>query len=100
MSTQIPIDRQAIEQFSRRWKMTEFSLFGSVLGDDFRPDSDIDCLVSFASEARWSLLDLARMEEELTALFGRRVDLVEKEALRNPFRRHAILTTRDVIYAA
>ena len=100
MSPQIPIDRQAIEQFSRRWKMTVFSLFGSVLGEEFRPDSDIDCLVSFAPEARWSLLDLARMEEELTAMFGRRVDLVEKEALRNPFRRHAILTTRDVIYAA
>ena len=71
-----------------------------MLRDDFRPDSDIDVLVSFAPEAGWSLLDIVRLTEELEKVFGRTVDLVEKEALRNPFRRHEILNHREIIYAA
>ncbi len=96
----IPIPEDAIADFCRRWKVVEFSLFGSVLRDDFRPDSDVDVLVSFADDAPWSLADLVEMQDELRALFDRDVDLVEREALRNPFRRHAILTTREVIHAA
>jgi predicted nucleotidyltransferase len=100
MSPKVRIERKAIADFCRRWKITEFALFGSVLREDFRPDSDVDVLVSFAPDARWSLSDLVEMEEQLTELFGRRVDLVEKEGLRNPFRRQSILSTREVIYAA
>ena len=96
----LPIPLSKIAGFCRRWKVIEFALFGSVVREDLRPESDVDVLVSFAPDARWGLSDLARMTEELEALFGRRVHLVEKEALRNPFRRHAILTTRQVIYAA
>jgi hypothetical protein len=91
---------EAIRRFCRKWKVTEFGLFGSVLRDDFGPDSDVDVLVSFDPGARWSLWDLFDMRDELGALFGREVDLVEKEGLRNPFRRHEILTTRRVLYAA
>jgi hypothetical protein len=96
----VEIPRAKIAEFCRKWKITEFSLFGSVLRDDFRPDSDVDVLVRFEAGAPWSLLDLAAMQNELEAVFGRRVELVEADALRNPFRRHAILSTRRVVYAA
>lgn len=85
--------------FCRRWKIEELALFGSALREDFRPDSDIDVLVTFAPEVPWSLFDLVTMKEELEGLFGRSVDLVEKAALRNPFRRHAILMHQKVLYA-
>ena len=100
MSLQIQIDKARIIEFCRKWKITEFSIFGSALREDFRPDSDVDVLVSIAPEAGWSLLDWVDMIEELKVVFGREVDLVEKEGLRNPFRRHAILSSKEVLYAA
>jgi len=75
-------------------------LFGSILTDDFGPDSDIDVLVTFSDEAPWSLFDLASMQEELEQLFGRPGDLIEKGAIRSPFRRHHILANKRDIYAA
>jgi hypothetical protein len=94
------VDRQGIAAFCRTWKVSEFSLFGSVLREDFRPDSDVDVLVSFEADAKWSLWDFPDMQAELQKIFARPVDLVEKEGLRNPFRRHAILSSRQVFYAA
>ena len=94
----LPLDQ--IEAFCAKWKIRELALFGSVLPDDFRPDSDIDVLVSFQPGAPWSLWDLLDVQEHLGAILGRPVDLIEKEALRNPYRRHEILTTRRVVYAA
>ncbi|HEV2150563.1 MAG TPA: nucleotidyltransferase domain-containing protein [Longimicrobiaceae bacterium] len=96
----IPVDREKIADFCRRWSVTEFSLFGSVLRDDFRPDSDVDVLVVFAPGTQLGWEDWERMEEELAVLFDRPVDLVEKQAVTNPFRRHSILTTHRVVYAA
>ena len=96
---QILIPQEKIRDFCRRWKIVEFGLFGSVLREDFHHDSDIDVLVTFSPDAHHSLFDLARMEEELGVLFGRKVDLVEKAAIRNPFRRHAILKSLEVVYA-
>ena len=90
----LPVDRSAIEDFCRRWKITEFSFFGSVLRDDFGPDSDVDVLVSFAEDARWSLFDHVDMEDELREIFGRDVDVVTRRAIersRNWIRRRAIL---------
>ncbi|HEX2204933.1 MAG TPA: nucleotidyltransferase family protein [Longimicrobium sp.] len=98
MNVEVP--RERIEAFCRKWKIREFALFGSVLRDDFRPDSDVDVMVSFAPEADHSLFDLTRMEEELEELFGRRVDLVEKAAVVNPFVRHHIRNHHRVLYAA
>lgn len=95
---EFPMDR--IAAFCRKWKIVEFALFGSVLGDDFRSDSDVDVLVSFDENQSWSLWNLVEMKEELEAMLGREVDLVEKSSLRNPFRRRAILATKKVIYAA
>lgn len=97
---QIPLPRAELDAFCRRWRVRELALFGSVLREDFRPDSDVDVLVSFEPEAPWSLFDLVVMKEELEGIFGRPVDLVEREALRNPYRRHAILSTREVVHAA
>jgi len=94
---QIPLKQ--IEDFCRRWKIKEFSLFGSVLREDFRPDSDIDVLVSFAPEGGITFDNRVEMLDELAEIFGRQVDLVEKDAIRNPFRRHDILTTKEVVYA-
>jgi predicted nucleotidyltransferase len=85
---------------SRKWKVKELSLFGSVLRDDFRPDSDVDVLVVLAEDAPWDLYDWVDMIEELKAIFGREVDLVDKTAITNPFRRRAIIQSHQVIYAA
>ena len=100
MSPAITIDPERLAGFCRKWRITELALFGSVLREDFRPDSDVDVLVSFEPGAPWTLWDLLAIRDELKAIFGREVDLVEEKALRNPFRRHAILSTKQVIYAA
>jgi len=83
-----------------KWNISEMALFGSVLSEHFRPDSDIDVLVSFQGDAGWGLFDFVDMIDELKAIFGRKVDLVEKDSLRNPFRKQAILGNNEVIYAA
>jgi predicted nucleotidyltransferase len=100
MGARISIDERKIAEFCTRWRIREFSLFGSVLREDFRPDSDVDVLVTFHPDARWSLFDFVDMQEELKALFGRDVDLVEAEGLRNPFRRRSILQSKEVIHVA
>ncbi len=100
LTQRIPLSKAKVAAFCKRWKISEFSLFGSVLRDDFRPDSDVDVLVSFKEDAKWSLWNLIEMTEELEKMFGRKVDLVEKEALRNPYRRHSILNGREVFYVA
>ncbi len=100
IQTKIEIPMAKIEAFCKKWKVKEFSLFGSVLREDFRPDSDVDVLVSFQDNAEWDLMDWVDMIEELKVIFGREVDLVSKNGLRNPFRRHEILTTRKVLHAA
>jgi predicted nucleotidyltransferase len=89
-----------VPAFCERWSIAEFSLFGSVVRADFRPESDIDVLLTFLPDAKWSLVEWVAMREELQELFARGVDLVEKRAIRNPFRRSAILATHRVVYAA
>jgi uncharacterized protein len=103
MSVRIAIDREKLADFCQRWKITEFALFGSVLREDFRPDSDVDVLVTFATEAEWSLFDDVDMEEELSVIFGRKVDLVSRRAVErsdNWIRRKAILSSAEPIYVA
>jgi hypothetical protein len=97
---QIPFPVDPMAAFCQKWQITELAVFGSVLRSDFRPDSDVDVLVSFAADAHWSLYDWVEMQEELKGILGRDVDLVDKKGLHNPFRRHAMLTTKQVIYAA
>jgi hypothetical protein len=99
----IPIPAKKLAAFCLRWKVTELALFGSALRDDFRPESDVDLLVSFAPDARWSLFDLVGMQNELKQIFGREVDLVERTAIEsseNYIRRRNILSATKVIYSA
>jgi predicted nucleotidyltransferase len=102
MIQQLSFSRAQLVDFCRRWKITKMALFGSVLREDFRPDSDVDVLVSFSNEAHYTLLDLARMQSELEEIFGRRVDLVERSAIeksRNYIQRKSILNSAETIYA-
>ncbi len=96
----VDIPKSEIEHFCRRWKIVELALFGSILREDFGPESDVDVLVTFADNAEWSLYDLVDMQQELRNIFRRDVDFVLKSGLRNPFRRREILRTQRVIYAA
>lgn len=96
----LELSRERIESLCRKWKVREMSLFGSVLREDFKADSDVDVLVTFADDATWDLWDLLDMRAELKELFGREVDLVEERSLQNPFRRSSILRSKHVIYAA
>lgn len=103
MEPRIPIPREQIEAFCIKWKITEFSLFGSVLREDFKPDSDIDVLVTFSKDASWSLFDLVEMQDELKILFGRDVDLLQRrgvERSRNYLRRRAILSETYAVYGS
>jgi predicted nucleotidyltransferase len=96
----VTVPRQQLADFCRRWRVTELSFFGSVMRDDFGPDSDVDVLVTFDSDAGWSLLDLVTMQDELTSIVGRKVDLLEEAALRNPYRRSTILQSKHILYAS
>lgn len=92
---------EKIAEFCRRWKIKELRLFGSAVRDDFGPESDVDFLVTFAPDAQWSLLDHAVMEEELSGLLGRKVDLVSRRAVErssNWIRRKAILESAEPYY--
>ncbi len=95
----LPFDRNIIADFCRRWNVAELAVFGSVARGDFREDSDIDVMVSFAPEAHVGLLSLARMENELSAMFNRKVDLVTKGGIK-PLIRDEILAEAQVLYAA
>jgi len=89
-----------LEDFCRRWKVKEFSIFGSVIRDDFGPESDLDVLVELEPGHGLGLYDLVDMKDELVSITGREVDLVLKGGLRNPVRRREILANRQVLYAA
>lgn len=96
----VEVPQEQIEAFCRKWKIREFALFGSVLRDDFRPDSDVDVLVEFEEDYHPGYRGWNRMVDELEALFGRPVDLVRKELVVNPYRRRHILQHHEVLYAA
>jgi predicted nucleotidyltransferase len=100
MGARIPIDGDKIAAFCRKWRIAELALFGSVLREDFHPDSDVDVLVTFSLGGGVTFDNRVEMLEELALILGREVDLVENGAIRNPFRRHSILTTKEIVYAA
>ncbi len=102
MTVRITVPSDKLAAFCERWQIVELAIFGSILRDDFGPESDIDLLVSFREDARHSLFDMVRMERELETIFGRDVDLVERadiERSRNYLRRKAILEASETIYA-
>lgn len=99
---QTQVTQEQLTDFCRRWGVSELALFGSILRADFRPDSDVDVLVSFTPSARRTLFDIVKMQDELEDLFERKVDLVERRAIErseNYIRRRGILRDARVIYA-
>jgi uncharacterized protein len=97
---QITIPSTEIADFCARWGVQELAVFGSVLRSDFSPASDIDLLIELDSSLKLGMYEWVEMIEELKEIFGREVDLVEKGAIRNPFRRKAIMENLEVIHAA
>lgn len=103
MIAHVKIDQARLKGFAERWKIAELSFFGSVLGDDFGPENDVDTLVRFLPTADWGLFDHVRMQKELGEVLGRNVHLVSRRAIEssdNWIRRRAVLETVEVIYAA
>src|SRR5207244_362033 len=97
----VPIDK--VETLCKRWKITELSFFGSVLRDDFRPDSDVDVMVRFGPDEHWSLFDIVQIEIELGGILGRKADLSEREIIEksdNPFFRRHARSRVELVYAA
>ena len=84
----------------KKYYIIELSIFGSSIRDDFTQSSDVDILVSFDKSSKITLFDIIELENEFTKLFGRNVDVVEKESLKNPIRKDKILSSREIIYAA
>jgi len=99
----IKLPPNQLAEYCRRWMIDELAFFGSVLRDDFDSTSDLDILVKFKLTANWSLLDHTRMEQELSQVLGRQIDLFSKRAVEqshNWIRRQEILNTAKVVYAA
>jgi hypothetical protein len=99
----LPIDETKLAEFCRTWRIQKLELFGSFLAGNPGPDSDLDLLVTYGPDARWSLLDHVHIENELSDLAGRRVDLVSRQAIeagRNAIRRAAILGSAVPVYVA
>ena len=98
----ITVDRRRLDALCRRWRIVELALFGSFLRGDDTKESDVDLLVTFDPEAGWSLFDFVELQDELSSLLGRKVDLVSRRGLErslNPIRPKEILSTARVIYA-
>jgi predicted nucleotidyltransferase len=99
----VTVDRDQLRAFCARWQVAEVALFGSVLRDDFGPDSDVDVMVTFAPDAPWTLTRWLAMQRELEAIFQRHVDLVERAAIEhsdNRFRKHEILSSAVLLDVA
>ncbi len=100
----IDVDKDKLRDFCRRWKITEFALFGSVTRpEEFGEDSDVDVLVTFAADARWTLLHRVRMKEQREEMFGRPVDLLTRRGVEHShhrFRRESILSSKVVLDVA
>jgi predicted nucleotidyltransferase len=99
----VTIPQSALAAFCQRWSIREVALFGSALREDFNPQSDVDVLVTFNSEADWGLFEHAKMRQELSELLGRDVDLLTRRAVEhsgNWKRRKEILETARVVYAS
>jgi hypothetical protein len=94
---------EEIASFCHKWQILEMAIFGSYLTDLCRSDSDVDILVTYSHEAKWSLFDFMDMREELKKIFGREIDVVNKKTLEkslNPIKRDAIIESSEVIYVS
>src|SRR5947207_11339237 len=98
----IRFDSPTLREFCQRWRVRELCVFGSILSRRFRPNSDVDLLISFEDKAEWDLMDMVRMREELEAILGRRVDLVSRRGVEdsaNWIIRREVLGTAEPGYS-
>ncbi len=100
VNARIELPMQLIGEFCRKYGVEQFALFGSVLREDFGPDSDVDVMLKFKPGHGFTFENTPDIQDELTAMFGRPVDVIEIGRIRNPFRRHAIMNSYRVVYAA
>lgn len=103
MGIRISIPEEKVVDFCKRWNITELAFFGSVLRDDFGPESDVDVLVNIRPGANHRISSILHMEKELSGILGREVDLVfrpDVERSRNYLRREAVLKSAEVFYEA
>lgn len=99
----INLDSEAVHSFCRKWKISELSVFGSVLGNEFGPKSDLDFVVEFEANSDWDLSDIADMSEDLSRILGREVDVITQYALKtspNWLLRKRILSSMETVYAS
>jgi predicted nucleotidyltransferase len=99
MIPHVTVDRDRLGEFCRRYHIRRLSFFGSVLGDSFRPDSDVDVLVEFEPSHVPGLLTLAGLELELSELLGRKADVRTAEDLSRYFRDE-VVARAQLLYAA
>ena len=103
MNALIQSRKKQIEEFCKEWNVKDLRVFGSVTTNDFRPDSDIDIIVDFPPGSHHTLIQLAKMEENLEGIFGRRIDLITRQAVeqsRNYIRKRSILSSMEKVYGA
>lgn len=98
MEPRVPIPSDRVAEFCRRWGVAEFAVFGSVLRADFDDKSDVDVLLTFEKGTFHGIDEYLGMRDELEAMLGRRVDIVNRESLRNPYLRQKVLETRRVVH--
>jgi predicted nucleotidyltransferase len=100
----IELPRAEFSALCRKHHVKELAVFGSALGEQFRPDSDVDFLVKFENDDAGPWMGhLTGLQEDLARLLDRPVDVIDWTAIeksRNPFRRNAILGTRKLLYVA
>jgi len=94
------LNYDSIVQLCKKYYITELSIFGSSIRDDFTQNSDVDILVSFDNNSPVTLFDIMDLEKEFTKIFRKVVNIVEKKSLKNIIRRNRIMSTREIIYAA
>lgn len=95
----IKIPKRELNEFCQRYQIQRLALFGSVLGDSFREESDVDVLVSFRPNAKIGFITFSRMQRELAELLQRPVDLVPLDGVK-PVIRESVLANTEEIYAA
>src|SRR2546422_4259216 len=93
----VTIPKERIAEFCQRHRIRWLALFGSVLRDDFRPDSDVDVLIEFEPNRRYTYFTLAQVEEDLSVLLGRKVDVHVPKTL-HPFLRDKVLGQAEALY--
>ena len=94
------INEKELIEIVKSFKIKEVYLFGSILREDFSESSDIDILIVFQENSNYSLFEFIDLKEKMELCLSRRVDLVEKDGITNPYRRKEILSTARRIYVA